>query len=63
MSAEDRQAPREVDCDRYCMHISSLLADNRQHMQKFGSDIRRQLIQRRIQYAFSCDRVVETKLA
>jgi hypothetical protein len=50
MSAEDRQAIREVDFDIYSMHRSSLLAENRQHMQKDECDIRRQLIQDESKY-------------
>ena len=45
MAAEDCQALWEYDWDRYSMHRASLLAENRQHMQKVESDIRRQLIQ------------------
>ena len=46
ISAEDRQALREVNFDIHSMHrSSSLLAENRQHMQKVDCDIRRQLIQ------------------
>lgn len=46
MTAEDHQAIRELNFDINSMHrSSSLLAENRQHMQKFECDIRRKFIQ------------------